>query len=80
MTNQNKPKSRVTAFLLATFLGMFGAHRFYLGRTGTAVFQLILTLTLVGAIVSSVWVLIDWIRLIIGTFEDADGNTLEEWK
>ena len=30
-------KSRLVAFLLAFFLGMFGAHRFYVGKTGTAI-------------------------------------------
>jgi len=28
-----QPKSRLTAFLLCFFLGDFGAHRFYVGRT-----------------------------------------------
>ncbi len=30
------PKSRLTATLLAVFLGVFGIHRFYLEKTGTA--------------------------------------------
>jgi TM2 domain-containing membrane protein YozV len=32
------------ALLLCLFLGMFGAHRFYLKRTGTAVTMLVITL------------------------------------
>ena len=36
------PKSRLAATLLAWFLGIFGAHRFYLGKTGTAVVMLVL--------------------------------------
>jgi len=36
------PKSRLAATLLAFFLGGFGAHRFYIGKTGTAVVMLIL--------------------------------------
>jgi TM2 domain-containing membrane protein YozV len=35
-------KSGVVAFLLWLFLGSLGAHRFYLGFTGTAVLQLLL--------------------------------------
>ncbi len=30
-------KSRVTAALLAIFLGHFGAHKFYLGQSGTGI-------------------------------------------
>jgi TM2 domain-containing membrane protein YozV len=37
-------KSTGVAYLLLIFLGGFGAHRFYLGRTGTAVAQLALNI------------------------------------
>jgi TM2 domain-containing membrane protein YozV len=39
----NSP-NRVVAFLLAFFLGWFGAHRFYLGETGWGVFYLVLNI------------------------------------
>jgi len=37
-------KSTGAAYLLWFFLGSFGAHRFYLGRVGTGVAQLMLLL------------------------------------
>lgn len=37
-------KSVGVAYLLLIFLGGFGAHRFYLGRTGSAVAMLLLNL------------------------------------
>jgi TM2 domain-containing membrane protein YozV len=38
------PKSRLAATLLAFFLGIFGAHRFYVGRYGSAAGMLVLTI------------------------------------
>jgi TM2 domain-containing membrane protein YozV len=52
-------KSPVVAYVLWFFLGIFGAHNFYLKRTGVAVTQLILSITLIGMIVTVVWVLVD---------------------
>jgi TM2 domain-containing membrane protein YozV len=37
-------KSMLVAFLLWFFLGSLGAHRFYAGRIGTAIVQVLLTL------------------------------------
>jgi TM2 domain-containing membrane protein YozV len=52
-------KSAIVAYLLWFFLGLFGGHNFYLKRTGVAVAQLILSLTLIGMLVTIVWVLVD---------------------
>lgn len=53
-----KPSSGV-AYLLCIFLGPLGAHRFYLGRKGSAIAMLILSITLVGLVISGPWALID---------------------
>jgi TM2 domain-containing membrane protein YozV len=34
-------EKKLTAALLCTFLGIFGAHRFYVGKIGTGFLQLI---------------------------------------
>ena len=54
-------------------LGVFGAHRVYVGRTGTAIAQL---LTLGGL---GIWMLVDRIMLLPENFRDARGRTLVEW-
>ena len=61
------------AFLMCFFLGCFGVHRFYVGKIGTGVLQL---LTLGGL---GIWALIDFIMLLFKAFKDKEGNTLTEW-
>ncbi|MBP3965918.1 TM2 domain-containing protein [Paenibacillus lignilyticus] len=56
---RNQGKNMLVAYILWFFLGSFGAHRFYMKKTGSAVAQLILTITIIGYIVSAIWVLID---------------------
>lgn len=61
---QANRKSTGAAYLLWLFLGSFGAHRFYLGQTGTAVTQLLLLLLgwlplFLGWVVLGIWLLVD---------------------
>ena len=83
------PKSRLATTLLAWFLGYFGAHRFYIGKTGTAILMLVLGIVgipmcfvLVGipiVIGVSVWRLIDFILAVAGKMKDSDGLLIEKW-
>lgn len=56
---KNKGKNMFVAYILWYFLGPFGGHRFYMGKTGTAVTQLILSLTFIGLIVTAIWYIVD---------------------
>lgn len=62
-TTREKNKSKVTAGLLALFFGTLGIHKFYLGKPGMGVLYLILTLLVLGAIITSILSLIDAIVL-----------------
>lgn len=67
------------AFLLAFFFGLFGIHRFYVGKTGSGIAMLVLTLTAVGTIVTFPWSVIDWIMIVSANFTDAEGKRLRQW-
>lgn len=74
-TNEVKvsKKSRLVAFLLCYIFGMFGAHRFYVGKTYTAVLY-IFTFGLFG-----VGLLIDTLKIILGKFTTAKGYIVKKW-
>lgn len=69
-------KRGVVALLLAWFLGVFGAHRFYVGKTGSAIAMLIISLTFVGLIITGIWTLVDIITIICGNFTDNTGKKI----
>ncbi len=77
--SKTSKKSRTAALLFSLFLGAFGAHRFYAGKTGSAIAMLILTITIIGAIVSSIWTFIDFIMIIAGSFKDSEGKIIKNW-
>ena len=67
------PKSRLAVALFAWFLGEFGAHRFYLGKTGTAIAMLF---TLGGL---GIWALVDFIMAVAGVMKDKEGRLIKNW-
>ena len=66
------PKNKIVAALLAFFLGAFGVHRFYVGRVGSGIVMLLLTCTLVGAIASGIWALVDFVRFLLMSHGEFD--------
>ena len=76
--NQPKPvyyngscKDWLVTLLLCLFVGCFGIHRFYVGKTGTGIIQL---LTCGGC---GIWALIDLIVICMGNFTDAEGKFIK---
>ena len=49
-------KSAVIAYMLWFFLGCFGGHNFYLGRNGVGSTQVLLTITVIGWLITAFWV------------------------
>jgi len=100
--SQPQPKSQVIAFILCFFCGLFGFHRFYVGKIGTGVLMLLIgpfvvfgmhlkdmaematifgtgrklsesgdtlvTISAFLAIILGIWVLIDLVRILTGSF------------
>ena len=64
-------KDWITTLLLCGFLGGLGVHRFYVGKTGSGIIQL---LTCGGC---GIWALIDFITICMGNFTDEAGNVIK---
>jgi TM2 domain-containing membrane protein YozV len=64
-------KGFVPALLLCFFFGVLGVHRFYVGKIGTGILQL---LTLGGL---GIWALIDFIMIVVGSFTDKQGRPIK---
>lgn len=80
-TTSNNPnaKSKMAAGLFGIFLGALGVHNFYLGFTGKAVAQLLMTVLSCGILspISAIWGLIEGIMILSGSINaDANGNEL----
>jgi len=71
--NTVSDKSRLAAALLCWFLGFLGIHRFYVGKVGTGILMIV---TLGGL---GIWVLIDFIMILIGSFKDKAEEPLVNW-
>ena len=74
-------KSKLAAGILGILVGAFGVHNFYLGFTGKAVAQLLISVLTcgVGAAVSGVWGLIEGILILTGSIDkDAKGIPLKD--
>lgn len=73
MEKQNTPqKSWLAAFLLCTFLGGIGIHRFYLNKVGTGLLMMF-TFGMLG-----IWTLIDWFVILFGAMRDKEGRPLRK--
>ncbi len=71
--NPVSDRSRLAAALLCFFVGVFGVHRFYVGKVGTGILMVV---TFGGL---GIWALIDLIIILVGTFRDKQDRVLLNW-
>lgn len=79
--NNAKQKSKVAAGILGLLFGSLGVHNFYLGYTGKAVAQLLMTILSCGLLtpISALWGFIEAILILTGDIStDANGVSLRE--
>lgn len=74
MASEPSDKSRTVALTLAALLGPFGAHRFYAGRTESAV---LMACTLGGL---GIWWVYDVIVVGFGQFRDEHNRVISDWE
>ena len=65
--------TRLPVLLLCVLLGWFGLHRFFVGKIGTGLLQLVT----IGGL--GLWTLYDLILILCGEFKDADGRRIVRW-
>ena len=73
MGNPVSDKSRLACTLLCFLIGVLGIHRFYVGKIGTGILMII---TFGGL---GIWVLIDLIMILVGSFRDKEGRLVYNW-
>ena len=66
-------KKILPTFLLCFFAGPLGLHRFYVGKAKSGVAQL---LTFGGL---GIWCLIDFFKIMVGSFTDSKNNKITQW-
>lgn len=80
-TSEVSPKSKIAAGLFGIFFGAFGVHNFYLGYTGRAVAQLLISILSCGflAVISEIWGLVEGIMILASKdYKDAQGRVLKD--
>ncbi len=71
------PRYQIVAGLLALIAGGLGVHNFYLGRTNTAIAQIVVSCVTCGA--GTIWGLVEGVLILMGKNGydvDANGNPL----
>ncbi len=81
MEGKELNKVWLATLLFCIFLGIFGAHRFYVGKTQTAVAMLLITLLTgwlfgLGFFITGIWAVIDLIMIATAQFTDVNGKVI----
>ena len=66
--------------LLCIFLGCLGIHRFYVGKTGSGIAMLLITILIgwlgIGFIITGIWAFVDFIMILTSNFTNSNGEKI----
>ncbi|GAA4659387.1 TM2 domain-containing protein [Bartonella pachyuromydis] len=79
LLQQDTEPSKPMLSLICWVSGVFGVHRFMVGKVKTGALMLVLSLTLVGLMITGIWTIVDFIVIIAGKFTDKDGKQITRW-
>ena len=69
-------KSFIAACILNFFFGGLGVNRFYIGKVGTGILKLLVSLFTFGGL--GIWTFVDWILLVSGKQKASDNTLLKK--
>ncbi|MBX4336210.1 NINE protein [Bartonella raoultii] len=75
----NSEPSKMMLALICWVSGIFGVHRFMVGKVKTGALMLILSLSIVGLMITGIWAIVDFIVIVAGRFTDKDGKQITRW-
>ncbi|WP_336287834.1 TM2 domain-containing protein [Bartonella sp. CB60] len=76
LLKQQPEQLKVMLALICWFAGIFGVHRFMVGKFWTGILMLILSLSVVGLVISGIWAIIDFIVIVAGRFSKKNGDKI----
>lgn len=85
-------EKKLTLLLLCWLFGLFSVHRFYTGKYLSGGLQLLAFLLagvfgalevevpgIVAGAIGGVWLIVDFMRIIMGKFTDREGKLIKDW-
>ncbi|EJF80675.1 hypothetical protein MCO_00189 [Bartonella sp. DB5-6] len=76
LLQQDSEPPKTMLALICWVSGLFGVHRFMVGKVRTGALMLILSLTFLGLLITGIWAIVDFIVIVAGKFTDKDGRQI----
>lgn len=71
------PKKGFIVLILCILAGKFGIHRLYVGKKGSGIIMLLLSITIVGLSITWLWAIVDALLIVLEEFTDINGKVIK---